>query len=75
MSVRTIQIRVDDEAARAYESVPEDQRRKLDALLSLKLREATRPGRSLESIMDAMSRKAQERGLTPEHLESLLDER
>jgi hypothetical protein len=74
MSTKTIQIRVDDEAARAYESASEEERKKLDLLLSLRLREVASPGRSLEEVMDEVSRKAQERGLTPEILESLLDE-
>lgn len=39
METRTIQIRVSAEAARAYESASEEDQRKLDALLSLKLSE------------------------------------
>jgi len=43
-------------------------------LLSLKLTEVARAPRPLEEIMDEISRKAQARGLTPEALESLLNE-
>jgi hypothetical protein len=43
-------------------------------LLSLKLSEVTRAKRPPEVIMREMSRKAQERGLTPEILESILNE-
>ncbi len=75
MSTKTIQIQVDDEAARVYESASVEEREKLDAQLSLRLREVTRPGRSLEAIMSEISRKAQERGLSPKILESLLEER
>ena len=74
MPTKTITIRVDAEAARAYETATQEQQRKLDALLSLKLTEATRTRRSLEEVMDEMSREAQERGLTPEILESILRE-
>jgi hypothetical protein len=75
MSAEAITIQVDPEAARAYKSVSDEERRKLDLLLNLRLREAIRPGASLEDIMDEMSRNAQQRGLTPEILQSILDER
>jgi hypothetical protein len=55
--------------------VSDEERRKLDVLLSLRLREATRPGVSLKEFMREISRKAQERGLTPEILQAILDER
>jgi hypothetical protein len=74
MKTKTITIRVSSEAASAYEIAPAEQRRKLDALLSLKLAEVTRAKRPLEVIISEMSRKAQERGLTPEILESILNE-
>ena len=74
MKTKTITIRVSPEAASAYETATAEQQRKLDALLSLKLTEVARSARPLEEIMSEMSRKAQERGLTPEILESILDE-
>ena len=73
MATRTISIRVTDEAARTYESASEGDRRKLDALLSIQLARARQPGRSLEEVISEMSRKAQERGLTPEILDEILD--
>jgi len=75
MNAEPITIQVDPEAARAYRSVSDQERRKLDLLLSLRLREVTRSGASLEEVMDELSRNAQERGLTPEILQSILDER
>lgn len=75
METKTITIRVSPEAAYAYETAPAEQQRKLDALLSLKLTEVARARRPLEAIMSEISRKAQERGLTPEILESILNER
>lgn len=74
METKAITIRVSSEAASAYETAPAEQQRKLDLLLSLKLSEVTRARRPLEVIMSEMSRKAQERGLTPEILESILNE-
>lgn len=74
METKTITIRVDAETAQIYESASDDKRRKLDILLNLRLREVTRSRRSLEQIMDEISRKAQERGLTPEILSSILNE-
>lgn len=75
METKMIQIRVSSEAAQAYEIASEAEQRKLDALLSLKLSEAGRSKRPLEVIISEISRKAQERGMTPEILESILNER
>lgn len=74
VETKTITIRVSPEAASAYKTASAEQRRKLDALLSLKLAEVTQAKRPLEVIMSEMSRKAQERGLTLEILEAILNE-
>ncbi|MDR3635442.1 MAG: hypothetical protein P4L84_16675 [Isosphaeraceae bacterium] len=74
MQTDEITIRVDPEAARAYRAATTEERRKLDLLLSLRLQDALRPGVSLADVMREISRKAQERGLTPEILESILHE-
>jgi hypothetical protein len=49
-------------------------RQKLDALLSLRLKEFARKRRPLETVMSDISQKAQARGLTPEILSNLLSE-
>ena len=72
--IEEITIRVDSEAARAYREAPDEQRRKLDLLLNLRLHDALRAGGSLKELMHDISRKAQQRGLTPEILESILRE-
>ena len=72
MQVEEITIRVDPEAASVYRAAPEEERRKLDLLLSLRIKDATRSEAPLKEVMRDISRKAQERGLTPEILESLL---
>lgn len=74
MGTKTTTIRVSPEAAYAYETASAEQQRKLDALLSLKLTEVTQAKRPLEAIMSEISRKAQARGLTPEILNSILNE-
>ena len=74
METQTIRIRVSPEAAQTYESAPNEQQRKLDALLSLKLSEVNQGKRSLEEIMSDISRKAQKRGMTPDILGSILNE-
>lgn len=74
VKTESITIHVSTTAARAYKKASVEQQRKLDALLSLKLNEATQAKRPLEEIMSEISRRAQERGLTPEVLESILDE-
>ena len=74
MQVEEITIRVDPEAASAYRASSEEQRRKLDLLLSLRIKDATRSDVSLKELMRDISRKAQERGLTPDILETLFHE-
>jgi hypothetical protein len=74
METQAITIRVSPEAARVYNTATAEQQRKLEVLLSLKLTEIARAPRALENVMDEISRKAQARGLTPELLESLLNE-
>ena len=74
METKVIQIRVSSEAAQAYETASEAEQHKLNALLSLKLSEVGRAKRPLEVVISKISRKAQERGMTPEILESILNE-
>jgi hypothetical protein len=52
----------------------EEQRRKIEAFFSLKLTQVTREKKTLEEVMSDISQKAQERGLTPEILDSILNE-
>ena len=71
----TITVAVDADVAQAYRTVSARDRQKLDLLVNLRLREATRSSQSLREIMEEISRGAQERGLTPEILRSILDDR
>jgi hypothetical protein len=74
MGTETIRIQVDAEAARAYRSTPAGQRHKLDALLSLRLKEAVRPEVSLEELMREISARALRQGLTQDGLADLLQD-
>jgi len=73
MQTREITIRVTPNAARVYESASEQERRKLDVLLSLRLSEARGLSRSLNEIIREASQEARERGLTEDLLNELLD--
>jgi len=69
----TITIPLDLQTARAFDSASPDEKRKMQALLSLWLRElAAGEHTSLQQVLDEVGRKAQARGLTPEMLDSLL---
>ena len=71
MATATIEIEVDATAAQAYSTASAEERRKLQFLLGLRLRElTTTPVRSLKAIMDEIGARAEERGQTPEILES-----
>lgn len=74
METEAITIRVAPDAARVFKTVSADQQRKLEALLSLRLLEVADQDESLEQVMREISRNAQARGLTPEILESMLQE-
>jgi hypothetical protein len=73
VSTATISIEVDSEAAKVFAAASQEERRRLELLLGLRLRELTSgPIRPLTEIMDEMGTDAEARGLTPEILNSLL---
>ena len=69
-----ITVSVDADVADAYRAVSDEDRRKLDLLVNLRLREVTHSERTLRDIMRDISDSAQRRGLTPELLQSILNE-
>ncbi|OGO35930.1 MAG: hypothetical protein A2W35_11975 [Chloroflexi bacterium RBG_16_57_11] len=75
MQTEPITIRVEAEAAKAFRSASPEKRRKLELLLGMQLLESARGGPALDQIMDEISRNAQARGLTPEILDELLNEK
>lgn len=70
-----IQIPLDPELAQVYDRASRENQRKLQALISLWLRDmdSANPA-SLTSLMDEISDRAAQRGLTPEILESLIND-
>jgi hypothetical protein len=75
MSQSTISIRVPEPAAQAFADASDQDRLKLELLLSLRLQELIeRPARPLSEIMDEVGAQAEELGLTDAELESMLNE-
>jgi hypothetical protein len=74
METQEIKIRVSPQAADMYQSASEEERSKLDLLLSLKLREIGSSSRSIHEIMREASEEAQARGLSEEVLREILNE-
>ena len=73
MADSTITIAVDPQTARSYAAAGEEQKRKIQALLSLWLRELAKGEyRSLQQVLDEVGSKARARGLTQETLDELL---
>lgn len=70
----SITVSVDSDIANSYRSASDAERRKMDLLVNLSLREISKGGKSLREIMLEVSSHAQQRGLTPEILQSMLDE-
>jgi hypothetical protein len=74
MTTEEIKIRVDSETAKAFNSSSVQERQKLELLLNLKLKESLSQNDSLLEIMDEISQDAVDKGLTPEILQTLLED-
>ena len=75
MATATISISVDEETAKAYAAASAEGQRKIELLLRLRLQDLTsRPQKPLQAVMDEIGKQAEARGLTPEILDSLLDD-
>ncbi len=73
MPPTTIAVEVDSETAERLAAATPADRRKLQLLLRLRLRELlVRPARPLIQVMEQVGREAESRGLNSEILESLL---
>lgn len=69
----TITVPLDPQTARAYDSAAPEEKKKIQALLSLWARDlAARDSCSLQQVLDEVGGKAKARGLTPEMLDRLL---
>ncbi len=74
MAMTTITIPIDAELARIYNTASVEDQKKFQALLVYFLRAIAASGQlDLNTLMDTISDRAQARGLSPDVLESLLD--
>lgn len=72
----TISIEVDKEVASTFSQASVDEKRKFQLLLNLRLKELIfNPNRPLLEIMDEIGGYSEAQGMTPELLESLLNEK
>lgn len=72
---RTLTLQLDAEAVEAFQSNSEADKEKLQLLISSLFTEYKKSNHdALKQTMDEISQKAQERGLTPEILASILEE-
>jgi hypothetical protein len=73
MTTAVISIEVDADVARAFCEASAEERRRLQLLLGVRLRELiASPARTLKEIMDEIGAQAEANGLTPEIMGSLL---
>jgi hypothetical protein len=72
-AMETIAIKVTPEAAKAFRTASDAERRKMELLLSLRLLDVAVSSRSLDEIMRSISRSAQARGLTEKKLKEILE--
>ena len=73
METVPITIEVDADAAKVYAAATPEEQWKMQLLLSPRLQDITTgPARPLREVIDEISQRAAERGLTPEILESIL---
>lgn len=71
--METIAIQVDADIAKAFESAQPEQQQKVQALVNQWLRRAMSVTK-LQATMDRLNDEAETNGLTPEILQSILDE-
>lgn len=70
-----ITIQVDAEVARVYTEASPQDRLRIEMLLSLQLQDfVTNPPRPLSEVIDEISSRVADRGLTQETLESILQD-
>lgn len=68
-----IAIQIDEDIAREYNKIAPQQRKKIEFLFTLLVQQELKKI-SLMQIMDDIADEAQRNGLTPEILESILDD-
>jgi hypothetical protein len=71
---KVISIPVDFKTAITFNNLPLEERNKLEIFLGLQLESVLKSRQSLLEIMDEISEEAKAKGLTPEILDSLLQD-
>lgn len=74
MATEPVTLELDEAAARIFKEATPEQRRSLEALVSLHLLEAATSRQALRELMDIVGKQAEARGLTEERLQELLRE-
>mgnify|MGYP006300653309 CR=1 FL=1 len=74
MTTATINMELDADTASLYTEAPAEDRNKLCILWGVILREYAMAPTPLRKLMSELSAKAKARGLTPEELDSILNE-
>jgi hypothetical protein len=74
MATEAITVEGDAAAARVFKNASPEERRTLAALVSVHLLEASTPRQSLRDLMESISQRAQERGVTEEIVQEILTE-
>ena len=72
MMLSTIEIQLDERAARVYTEASDEEKEKIQSLLGIWLQEFEDAPNDLLALMTEIGRRAGERGMTPEKLEILL---
>ena len=72
--METISIEVESETAKAFRAIPQKDKRKIEFLFKMNLRQYLQNTESLEAFMRRMSDEAVAKGLTPEILQEILDD-
>ena len=72
--METISIEVEPETAKAFRAIPQKDKRKIEFLFKMNLRQYLQNTESLEAFMRRMSDEAVAKGLTPEILQEILDD-
>jgi rubrerythrin len=74
MPTATVQFDLEPEAAKLFREASEDARKRISVLFSALITQEAKHPRSLDEVMDEMSRRAAGRGLTEKELNDLLHE-
>ena len=76
MATAPLTIEVDADDARAFAEASPEDRKKMQLLLRLRLKDLLEPSEvPLLELMESVGREAEARGMTPEILESILHEK